>query len=102
MVAAGCLTAFATGRADVLTSAVLDGVWQAVELAVALAGVFCLWMGIEKLAEEAGLIDALSKALRPVLTMLFPHLRGPGSSLGTVTASVLSNVLGLKIGRAHV
>lgn len=95
MVVAGCLTASATGRVDAMMSAVLSGVQQAVELVIGLTGMFCLWMGIEKLAEEAGLVDALARLARPVSGALFPHLRSARKPLGTATASVLSNVLGL-------
>lgn len=48
-----------TGRVDAMMSAVLDGVRQAVELVIGLVGMFCLWVGIERLAEEAGLVLSL-------------------------------------------
>jgi spore maturation protein A len=95
MVAAGCVTALLTGRVDAMMSAVLGGVRQAVELVIGLTGVFCLWVGVERLAEEAGLVDALARLASPVFGALFPYLRAARKPLGTVTASVLSNVLGL-------
>ncbi len=95
MIAAGCVTAFLTGRIEPMMGAVLDGAQQAVELVIGLTGMFCLWVGIERLAEEAGLIDALARLLSPVFGAIFPHLRGKPKPLGTVTASVLSNALGL-------
>jgi len=95
MIALGCLTALLTGRVDAMMSAVLDGVRQAVELVIGLVGMFCLWVGIERLAEEAGLVDALARLAKPVLGALFPHLGPARKPLGAVTASVLSNVLGL-------
>lgn len=94
MLVAGCLTALLTGRVDAMMAEVLDGAQQAVELVIGLMGMFCLWVGIEKLAEEAGLVDGLSRLLSPVLGPLFPRLRGR-KALGTVSASVMSNVLGL-------
>jgi spore maturation protein A len=95
MIASGCLTALVTGRVDVMMSSVLDGAQEAVELVIGLTGMFCLWVGIEKLAEEAGLIDALARGVGPALGLLFPHLKGRRKPLGTVAASVLSNVFGL-------
>ena len=95
MVAAGSLTAFLTGRAEAMTSAVLDGIAQAIEVGIGLAGMFALWMGVERLAEESGLVDALSRSVRPILKLLFPHLKASGRALASVTGSVLSNVLGL-------
>lgn len=95
MVAAGSLTAFLTGRAQAMTSSVLDGVAQAIGVGIGLAGMFSLWMGVERLAEESGLVDMLSRYARPVLKILFPHLRPSGNALSSAAGSVLSNVLGL-------
>ncbi len=95
LVCAGCVVAVVTGNVDPMMSSVLDGIAGAVELVIGLIGVFCLWVGIEKLAEESGLLDALAKVASPVFSRLFPALRTKGPALGTVTASVMSNVLGL-------
>ena len=95
MIAAGCVSAAATGRVEPMMSAVLDGAQQGVELMMGLTGMFCLWMGIERLAQKAGLVDALARLLSPLFGTLFPHLRSRPKPLGTVTASVLSNALGL-------
>lgn len=97
MLVVGCLTALVTGHVDPMISAVLDGIQQAVELVIGITGVFCLWVGIERLAEESGLVDSLARLAKPVFGALFPHLRSREREkvLGTVTASILSNVLGL-------
>lgn len=95
LTAAGCAAAIVTGRVDAMMTSVLESVDGAARLVIGLIGMFSLWVGIEKLAEESGLIDALAKAVSPLFSILFPGLRGRGRPLGTVTASVLSNALGL-------
>jgi len=95
MIAAGCVTALVTGRVDAMITSVLDGAYDAVQLMIGLSGMFCLWMGIERLAQKAGLVDALARFLAPLFGSLFPALRQKPKPLGTVTASVLSNALGL-------
>ena len=95
LVSAGCAVAVLTGNVDAMMTSVLDGIAGAVEMVIGLTGVFCLWVGIEKLAEESGLLDVLAKGAGPVFSRLFPGLKGRDRPLGTVTASVLSNFLGL-------
>lgn len=95
LVSVGCVVAVLTGNVDAMMTSVLDSISAAVELVIGLIGVFCLWVGMEKLAEESGLIDVLARAAGSVFSRLFPYLKGRGRPLGTVTASVLSNVLGL-------
>jgi spore maturation protein A len=75
MIVVGCVTAIATGRVDIMMTEVIDGAQEAVELMIGLAGVFCLWTGVEKLAEKSGLVDALARAFNPVFGLMFPHLR---------------------------
>lgn len=101
----GCTVAFLTGNVESMMLSTLDGARGAVELVIGLTGMFALWVGIEKLARESGLIDALAALTRPILGALFPHLRyeaesGSGqktarAALGTISASIVSNILGL-------
>src|ERR1035438_3519000 len=43
-----------------------------VGIAFALIGVMALWLGIMRLAERAGLVALLARALRPLMVWLFP------------------------------
>lgn len=95
LIALGSAVALLTGNVDEMMTSVLDGADSAIQLVIGLVGLFCLWVGIEKLAEESGLIKALAKASRPLLGALFPELRGKPKPLGTISATVISNLLGL-------
>jgi spore maturation protein A len=95
LVVCGCAVALATGNVDAMMTSVFDGADSAIQLVISLAGLFCLWVGIEKLAEESGLIKALARVSRPLLGALFPELRGKPKPLGTISATIISNLLGL-------
>lgn len=49
------------GNGEALGNAVLDGAAGAVELTLSLCGMMCLWCGIMRVLQEAGLIDRLAK-----------------------------------------
>jgi spore maturation protein A len=82
LIALGCATALLTGQVDAMMMSVIDGADQAIQLVIGLAGIYCLWSGIEKLAAESGLVDALASLTRPVLSFLFPRLKGDKHPLG--------------------
>jgi spore maturation protein A len=54
-----------------VTNSALDYAGTAVEIALGLIGIMALWLGVMKVAEEAGLIKLIAKALRPLHQMAF-------------------------------
>ncbi len=95
LIISGSIVAIITGNLDVMITSVLEGAQDAVQLAISFAGIFCLWVGIEKLANESGVIDMLAKISRPILGPLFPHVKDERQVMGAISATIISNVLGL-------
>lgn len=67
----------------------------AVELALGLIGILALWLGLMKIAEQSGLIAALSRALRPVMIRLFPDVPPEHPAMGAMIMNISANMLGL-------
>jgi len=65
------------------------------ELALPLAGIMALWLGIMRLAERAGLIQILARFLRPVLRRLFPDVPPDHPAMGSMLMNIAANMLGL-------
>jgi len=95
LIISGCVVALLAGNVDVLMSSVLEGAYDAVELVIGLAGIFCLWVGIERLANESGLMNALARVSKPVLGLLFPYVKDEDKIMGAISATIISNILGL-------
>lgn len=70
------------GNGEALGNAVLDGAAGAVELTLSLCGMMCLWCGIMRVLQEAGLIDRLAKGFAPILRLAFPHAAKTGEGMG--------------------
>jgi len=83
------------GRMAEVTAAALESAGRAVTFAIGLAGVLALWLGLMKVAEEAGLVRALARAFRPVLARLFPSVPSDHPALGAIVMNVAANALGL-------
>lgn len=77
---------------DAAISAMLTGAQESVTLCFSLAGSYLLWMGLLGVAQRAGLIKALSRALKKPCEWLFP---GAGEATGAITLNMAANILGM-------
>jgi spore maturation protein A len=68
---------------------------SAVELAIGLIGIMALWLGIMKIADEAGLVAKLARVLKPVTTRLFPDVPPDHPAMGAMIMNISANMLGL-------
>jgi spore maturation protein A len=67
----------------------------AVTIAIGLIGIMTLWLGVMKVAEEAGLVQAIARGLRPVMTRLFPDVPANHPAMGAMILNISANMLGL-------
>ena len=84
-----------TGRLEQTAAAAVEGAGAAVNLTVSLLGIMCLWTGISKIGEEAGLIRLISRWLSPILKRLFPNLNPDSEAFGSVVMNIVANLLGM-------
>jgi len=78
-----------------VTQAAIDFAATAVEIALALIGVMALWLGLMKIAEEAGLVQLLSKVLAPITKKVFPDIPPDHQAIGSIIMNIAANMLGL-------
>ena len=83
------------GNGSALAAAVPKGAQAGLELAISLAGSICLWSGVGKLMEKAGLTGMLSRCFSPLLRRIFPSFRDDPVFANYLTANVCANFLGL-------
>lgn len=95
ILAVSFLCAVCCGNANALAAAVLQGAQAGVELAVAMAGSICLWSGIGKLLDAAGITDRLSGLLKPILHRCFPSTAANPVLSRSISGNICANFLGL-------
>ncbi len=66
-----------------------------VEVMIVLFGTLTLWMGLLKVAEQAGLVDALARLLDPLFARLMPDVPRGHPATGLMTMNFAANMLGL-------
>ena len=87
-----------TGDTEIFTTLVnstFDSSKNAFEIAIGLTGLLAFWLGIMKIGEKSGMINALSKFLSPVLCKLFPDIPKGHPALGSIFMNLSANMLGL-------
>lgn len=83
------------GRGSELAAAIPQGAQAGVTLVISMAGSVCLWCGVGKVMEKAGITGALTKILRPFLHRLFPTAKNDSALANSLSANVCANFLGL-------
>ena len=83
------------GRGSDLAGGILQGAQQGIALGISLAGSLCLWSGVGKVLEQAGVTGLLSSLLRPLLEKLFPTSRQDSVLQNQISGNICANLLGL-------
>jgi len=78
-----------------VTNSALDYAGTAVTISLGLIGIMALWLGVMKVAEEAGLIAILAKVLKPLTKKLFPDVPSDHPAMGSMIMNISANMLGL-------
>lgn len=95
----GILVAGLMGRfsgADSITDAAAEKAKSAVmDIALPLAGMMMFWLGVLRLMEKAGVLEAVVRFLSPLLRRLFPDVPRDHPALGAMVMNLSANMLGL-------
>ncbi len=78
-----------------MIAALFDMARLSVEVMVLLFGTLTLWLGFLRIAEQAGLIDLLARALGPLFARLMPEVPRGHPAIGLITLNFAANMLGL-------
>ncbi len=95
LMALSLVVAAVNGTAEAVTKAAVDSASTAVEISIGLVGVMTLWLGIMRIAEAAGLVTTLGRALRPFLRWMFPEVPPGHPASGAIVVAIAANMLGL-------
>jgi spore maturation protein SpmA len=79
---------------------VVEGLWETcksvvMNIALPLAGIWMLWLGVLRVMEKAGIMDLVSRMLSPLLRKIFPEVPRDHPAMGALTMNIAANMLGL-------
>ena len=95
MMAAGILWGAFHGNLAAVTDGALESTKEAVTLCLTMLGIMSCWCGILKIGEEAGLIEALTRKMKPLIRFLFPKIPDDHPAAAFISTNMIANMLGL-------
>lgn len=78
-----------------MMSSTFESSKTAFEISLGLTGVLSLWLGIMKIGEKGGMVNALARLLSPVFCKLFPDIPKGHPVTGSIFMNIAANMLGL-------
>jgi spore maturation protein A len=95
LMAVALVVAAINGTAEAVTRGAVESAAAAVQTAIGLVGIMTLWLGMMRVAEAAGLVTLVGRALKPLLRWLFPDVPSEHPAAGAIVLALAANMLGL-------
>lgn len=95
MIIIGILYGALHGNLAEITNAALDSSKEAVSLCITMVGVMSFWVGLMEIATKAGILQATTKAITPVISFFFPHIPKGHPANQHIATNFIANILGL-------
>ncbi|OCA90978.1 spore maturation protein [Bacillus sp. FJAT-27225] len=91
----GIVFALFNGTIQEVNQAVFQGAKDAVTLCIGLISILVFWLGMMRIAEEAGLLKAMAKLFKPIVKPLFPEVPANHPAMGYILSNIIANMFGL-------
>lgn len=95
MMVVAVITGIFQGRLDLVTKAVTDSATTGFQIALGLAGIMTLWLGVMNVAAESGLVKLFARMVKPIMRWLFPDVPEEHPAMGAMVMNIAANMLGL-------
>ena len=95
MIITGVVYAAFNGTLPEVTEAAVNSAKEAVTLSITMMGIMSFWVGIMRIAENAGIIEGATKKLMPVLHFLFPDIPKGHPANQYIATNMIANIFGL-------
>ena len=95
MVIVGIIFGAFSGKMPEVTNGALDSAKEAVDLCIMMIGIMSMWVGLMEIATKAGITEAMSKKMGPIIRFLFPGVPKGHSAETHIAMNMIANVLGL-------
>ncbi len=83
------------GVFDAMVQSTFDAAETSIRIVIYLMGIMALWLGIMKIGEKGGAVNALGRLVNPFFRRLFPEIPDNHPASGSILMNFAANMLGL-------
>lgn len=91
----GLAFAAINGKMKEINEAIFQSANEAVTLCIGLISILVFWLGIMRIAQEAGLLEKLANLFKPLILKLFPDIPSDHPAVGYILSNIIANMFGL-------
>ncbi|TVY04528.1 nucleoside recognition domain-containing protein [Cohnella terricola] len=95
MMVVSVLFGAANGKMEKVAEAAFGGAQTGVTVCLGLISILVFWMGLMRVAEDAGLVGKIAKLMAPAIRRLFPDVPRDHPAMGYILSNMSANLLGL-------
>ncbi|SEP69731.1 nucleoside recognition domain-containing protein [Piscibacillus halophilus] len=95
LAAVGIVYAMFNGTIEEVNEVIFESANEAVYLIISLVSILVFWLGMMRIAEEAGLLTKLAQLFKPLFTRLFPDIPHDHPAMGYILSNFSANIFGL-------
>ncbi|MBO8176657.1 MAG: spore maturation protein [Bacillus sp. (in: Bacteria)] len=91
----GMVFAVINEKLEEVNQAIFQSANEAVTLCIGLLSILVFWLGVMKIAQEAGLLERLTRLFFPIVKRLFPDVPENHPAMGYILSNMVANMFGL-------
>lgn len=95
MIIIGIVVGILNGKISDISTASLASAKEAITLCITMLGFMSLWTGLMSVAKASGIMEAMTKLLRPIIKILFPDIPRNHIANEYISSNIIANILGL-------
>jgi len=91
----GIVFALVNGTIEEVNEAIFNGAKEAVTICIGLISILVFWLGLMRIAQDAGLLIKLAHLFKPFVRRLFPEVPVNHPAMGYMLSNMIANMFGL-------
>lgn len=95
LITLGIIFSIYTGKPETVSNVLLYDIQKSVDLILSLVSVMAFWSGLMRIVEKSGLLNNLSKFLKPITKILFNDIQNNTKATNAVIMCIAANMFGI-------